>query len=295
MEEQKKFELPEIIILLMLAIANDVLSIFVDFVFLIPIIGQVIGISMEGVNVFIWAIILFLFIMKAGFRGGSSILQIAGGIAQFFGIPARTIVVAFGIYFVNHPKVAAVAELAAGKTEAFQKGSAEIGALNEAALQKMPESMNERVGAIKEQELGANKETERLAAEGAAGEIGGAYEYRAQPGLEETLEEGSEEKQKGGEVRGETGEGVAPPESFRGGEEKEEKNKKEQGIEEIEAERMGGAYAQTGEAQEKKMLEEAGLTKEAGAPEKKTPEVEAESNMVNLRGGGRQEDFKKAA
>ncbi|MDO8504598.1 MAG: hypothetical protein Q7S36_01970 [Candidatus Liptonbacteria bacterium] len=156
--EQKKFGLAEIIILLLFAVTNDILTLVVDFVFLIPIIGQVIGVTMEGINVAIWAIVLFWFIAKAGFKGGSGMLQVAGGVAQFFGIPARTAVVAFGIYFVNHPKVGAVAGLALGKTAAFQEGSKTIASANRAALQKMPASMRGKVTESEEKERLASEE-----------------------------------------------------------------------------------------------------------------------------------------
>ena len=183
-EEQKKFGLAEIIILLILAVTNDILTVLADLVFLIPIVGQAIFAAMGGVNIVIWAIILFWFIMKAGFKGGSGMLQVAGGVAQFIGMPARTIVVALGIFFVNHPKVAAKAQLATGKigaaigrTEAYGKGVAKVAARNkEAILKGTPSYERELIMAKRDAELAAEGAgaTEKLPAGEPMGEDTGA-------------------------------------------------------------------------------------------------------------------------
>lgn len=112
MSQEKKFELPEIIVLLMLAIVNDILTVVVDFVFAFPIVGQILGVSMEAVNAGIWAAILLWFIMKLGFKGEVGVLQVAGGIAEFVGIPARTFTVGAGIYLTNNPRAAKLVKVA---------------------------------------------------------------------------------------------------------------------------------------------------------------------------------------
>jgi hypothetical protein len=151
-DEQKKFDMVEIVLLMMLALINDGLVIFADLGLAIPVVGLVLAGMAEAINVVIWGIILFWFIMKLGFSGRVGIFQIAGGIAEFFGIPGRSATVAIGIYIANHPKAAAVV----GKV-AVVAGAAALGAVTGGA------------GAVAAVGAEAGAATGAVAAEGAAG------------------------------------------------------------------------------------------------------------------------------
>jgi len=109
MEEEKKFDLVEIVLLIIIALFNDLLLVGADLSVAIPVVGQVLGGGMELINVLIWGLILLWFIMKMGFAAEIGLIQVAGGVAEFFGVPGRTATVAIGIYMANHPKVAALA------------------------------------------------------------------------------------------------------------------------------------------------------------------------------------------
>lgn len=148
MDEEKKFSLPEIIVLLMIAVANDLLLLAVDFVFALPIVGQILGAGMEFVNLIIWGIILLWFTMKLGFRGRIGVLQVAGGIAEFFGIPGRTATVLLGIILTNNPKLSKVATVAAG---AALTGGVSAAAEGVAAKTAARQALRETVAAAKEE------------------------------------------------------------------------------------------------------------------------------------------------
>ena len=101
--EKKKFELPEIIILLILAITNDALTVIAVLGLLLPVIGQIFGGLIELLNTGISAIIIMWFIMKVGFFSGAGPLtQVGGSIGEYFGIPCRTISLILGIMLVNY-------------------------------------------------------------------------------------------------------------------------------------------------------------------------------------------------
>jgi len=133
-QEGKRFEMPEIIILLMLAVANDVITILADLVLLIPLIGLFLFGIVTVLNAVIWGFILLWFIMKLGFAGKVGILQVGGGIGQFIGIPSRTLTVGIGIFLTNHPKVAGAAMKVAEVGTAVAATAATAGAAAPAAV-----------------------------------------------------------------------------------------------------------------------------------------------------------------
>lgn len=107
-DDQKKFDTVEIVLLMMLAIGNDAVMVLADMGVAIPVVGVAFAGMIEVVNVVMWGIILLWFIMKLGFAGQIGLFQVAGGIAEFFGIPGRSATVAIGIFMANHPKVAGI-------------------------------------------------------------------------------------------------------------------------------------------------------------------------------------------
>lgn len=113
-EDEKKFDLVEIVLLIIISLFNDLMLVGVDLAVAVPVVGQVLGGGMELMNALIWGLILFWFIMKMGFAAEIGLIQIAGGVAEFFGIPGRTATVGIGIWLANHPKAAKVAEVVAG-------------------------------------------------------------------------------------------------------------------------------------------------------------------------------------
>jgi hypothetical protein len=111
---EKKFQAPDIVILVLLAVFNDLLAIIAVIGVAIPVIGIVIGGAFEIVNTCIWGIIMMWFIMKTGSFGAIGLIQTAGGIAQYAGIPGRTVTTVIGIVMANHPKAAKIAAVAGG-------------------------------------------------------------------------------------------------------------------------------------------------------------------------------------
>ncbi len=133
-EQAGKFQIPEIVILVMLALVDDTSQAIGSLSLAIPYVGIVIAGLSKLLHWAVWGIILFWFIMKTRSFGWPGILQTCGGVLGTFGIPAVTAGVLGGIYLVNHPKVAGVATLAtAGGAGALgaQAGAAEGAATRE--------------------------------------------------------------------------------------------------------------------------------------------------------------------
>lgn len=106
---EKKFSLPEIIILVMIAVINDICDIlaFIAFAaFAITGVGIAILLAQKFIDLVISGIITLWFWIKAGGKAGG--LQIGGGVAEFFGLPfASAITVIIGIWLVNRQAAAA--------------------------------------------------------------------------------------------------------------------------------------------------------------------------------------------
>lgn len=120
MEEEKKFSLFEIIMIMMIVIAMDLFELFSGLMLLVPFIGELFSLVNGFVDFFVIAIVQFWFIMK-GERG---LLVLAGNILEFIpgidALPLRSITTAIGLYLANHPETAGVAQMATGKVKTPQ-------------------------------------------------------------------------------------------------------------------------------------------------------------------------------
>jgi hypothetical protein len=100
-EEEKPFPIEFIVILLLIAVANDVAEIFFD---LLDFTG--VGLAGEGVmepaNLVLDFFFTGIFWWKVG-PGGGTITQYIGDLLEPLFIPGRTISVGLGIWIANHP------------------------------------------------------------------------------------------------------------------------------------------------------------------------------------------------
>jgi len=269
MEEPKKFEMAEIVLLMIIALINDGAVLAADAMFPIPILGQITFGMTEVFSLFIGATILIWFTMKLGFdwtTGGAQVFSLLG---EEGGLPLRTGAVIFGIFKTNNPKLAAltgkmagaaavgvatggVGAVAGGAALAGEEAAASAGegAAARSAAQKMSE------GALRAEEEGFGKGAARKLAEGAGGGPEEGEEEGGRPGL-------------GGEEYPEPGGSM-------------EKELREQELEEA----MGGG--QVGEL--KGIMEERGYKKIIGQAdpfsEGKSSRVglDNENNTIDLRG-----------
>ena len=124
-ENDKKFSTVEIVLMMMLALMNDALMVTADLGLAIPIIGEVLYGVAWLVDAGVWALLMFWYIMKLGTFGGPALVQTVAGIAEFIGIPSRTIGVIIGTWLANHPKAAAVATIATGQIGGAEKAIGE--------------------------------------------------------------------------------------------------------------------------------------------------------------------------
>jgi len=109
-EQEKPFDTISIIVLLSLAVANDGAEIFFD-VLASTMVGLPGESIMKPIDFAMDGIFTFWFFSKCGF-GGPAIIQVADDLLELVGIPGRFICVAASIFMANHPKLAAVAEMA---------------------------------------------------------------------------------------------------------------------------------------------------------------------------------------
>jgi hypothetical protein len=157
-EEEKAFPIELIVILIPIALINDIAEVFFD---LLDFTG--VGISgeaiMEPANLILDLFFTGIFWWRVGF-GGFTVTQYIGDLLEPLLIPGRTISVGLGIWLANHPN-SVLGNIA---TEAAQLEGGEAGALNEA------EGAAGKVGA----------EAEAVSAEGKLqGEAAGANGERA--------------------------------------------------------------------------------------------------------------------
>lgn len=105
----KKFTASEIVILLIITVLNDALSIIADLSLAIPILGEVLIVSAEVADFVVFAVVLIWFGLKVGLLNAAGFVQMIGGVADFIGVPGRTVSAAIGMFIVNHPKLEGVA------------------------------------------------------------------------------------------------------------------------------------------------------------------------------------------
>lgn len=274
--EEKPFDLTAIVLLIILAVLNDTLIVLADFAFLIPVIGQITFLAMMAASFVIWAIIFLWFTLKLGFAGPIGLIQIGGGILAEIGVPVRTATVITGIVMANNPKAAKVAKLVTGAAAIAATGGAaavvEGGAVAGGAAAGA-EAVAAGEAAAGAAEGAAGEIATKAAAEaGARGEIGGAYEYSVEKKAQKEAFEEKGVEAKAPEEEGTGGRVIEAAERFGQKEEGGGEGEKEK-TPEIEAARLGGAYAETEEEQQKRLMVEQGLTGEVGTADKKTDTV----------------------
>lgn len=124
-EDQKKIELPEIIIFLLLNGGADLFDVMVGLAAGVPVVGQVGLFMAPPVGFSVWATTQFWLIMKGGIGFRKQATYLAGGILDVVPLlnilPARTVTLIITIYLVNHPQVAQVA----GAAQARLRGRAQ--------------------------------------------------------------------------------------------------------------------------------------------------------------------------
>ncbi len=207
-EQEKPFDTISIIILLSLAVANDGAEIFFDVLAstMVGLPGEAI---MEPIDFIVDAVVTYWFFSKCGF-GASSFMQIIDDLLESVGVPGRTICVGAGIFMANHPKLAAVAEVA---------GAA---------------ALTSGVGAIAA-EAGETAEVGAVAAEGATATEGAAISSEAAAEAESAAGGGirgaAEEAEGGGRIPEEAPSGKEGGGEGEGGEEEEKRKKLEEEME----------------------------------------------------------------
>lgn len=111
-EEEPKFSLVEIILMLMIVIPVDILEVVVAFIIAVPVIGQIAVMVMFFVNLIVLAIIQFWLWMK-GIRGLWALsAQLLESIPLINALPLRTAGVIATIIIANRPEAAKVAQIA---------------------------------------------------------------------------------------------------------------------------------------------------------------------------------------
>jgi|GEM_PF-5106264 hypothetical protein len=123
---QKKFTAPEIVILVIIAVLNDLFTVASDFSLAIPILGEIAVFMAEITDFIIFAIVLIWFAFKVGLFGVAGLTQMIGGVTEFIGIPGRTISTVVGIIAVNNPALKRVATIATNPEGAIASGATGI-------------------------------------------------------------------------------------------------------------------------------------------------------------------------
>ena len=100
-EEEKPFPIEFIVILLIVALANDIAEIFFDILDFtgVGVAGEAI---MEPINFILDFFFTGIFVWKVGF-GGGTVTQYIDDILEPFFIPGRTLSVGLGMWIANHP------------------------------------------------------------------------------------------------------------------------------------------------------------------------------------------------
>ncbi len=118
-KEQKKIQLPEAIIMVMIAGGADALEAVTGMLVVVPIIGKILLFANFLVDISVFAIVQFWLIMKGGIGFKKQMTALVGNLIEFVPgldiLPFRTTALIITIYLVNHPKVA---QIAASRTTA---------------------------------------------------------------------------------------------------------------------------------------------------------------------------------
>ncbi len=106
---QSRFETPEIVIMITIAVLNDLFTLLADLSLAVPFLGEAVAALAWVSDLVVWGGILVWFALKVGLLNTAGLVQTIGGLTDFVGIPGRTISAAVGIFLVNHPKLGKVA------------------------------------------------------------------------------------------------------------------------------------------------------------------------------------------
>jgi hypothetical protein len=110
MDEQKKIQLPEIIIMLMIVGGADGLEVVTNLSAAVPVVGQILLFFNPFVDISVLAIIQFWLIMKGGIGFSKQATALVGNLIELVPgldiLPIRTTTLLVAIYMINHPKVA---------------------------------------------------------------------------------------------------------------------------------------------------------------------------------------------
>lgn len=106
----KKISLPEIIIMVIIVGGADLFDVFVDLAAAVPVIGQILLFANWFVDIFVFVVVQFWFIMKGGIGFGKQATALAGNLIEFIPfldvLPIRTAALLVAIYMINNPKIA---------------------------------------------------------------------------------------------------------------------------------------------------------------------------------------------
>ena len=127
-EDQKKIQLPEIIIMLMIVGGADGLEVVTDLSAAVPVVGQILLFFNPFVDISVLVTVQFWLIMKGGIGFNKQATVLVGNLIEFIPgldiLPIRTTTLIIAIYLINHPKVAKVAQVATGKISSIAKAEA---------------------------------------------------------------------------------------------------------------------------------------------------------------------------
>jgi hypothetical protein len=162
-EEEKPFPIEFIVILLLIAIVNDIAEVFFD---LLDFTGVGIdGVAIMGpVNFILDFFFTGIFIWRVGF-GGGTITQYIGDLFEPLFIPGRTISVGLGMWIANHPN------------SAIGKAVSTAAALESGGVGGVPGETESAVSTVEKEAAGAEKKIQSEA--GGATNEGSAGESRA--------------------------------------------------------------------------------------------------------------------
>jgi hypothetical protein len=276
-EEEKPFDIVIIVMLLIIAIGNDVAEVFFDLLDFtgVGVVGEAI---MEPANFLLDIFFTGIFVWKCGW-GGGTITQYIGDLLEPFLIPGRTISVIAGIWVANNPESAIgkigtdISSLESGKV------GGELGEAENAA------GTAEKIG--KETEGSERSlQNETASAEGTDSRAGGSKSAN-EGGSEANATESESPLNKGGDNGGEEkGKDVAEREM----EAQEERNPMENLQEELEEPQEEGYTSAQEKIDEQPTNNNVPTPKVVGIESRQKPQPK----IINIDEGGG-EEFDKAA
>lgn len=126
-EQGKPFDTVSIMFLLMVSVISDIADLFTDFIFPVPVIGQIIFLGNSFlISPIIWAIIQFSFIMKTG-ASKTALIPVIGGLGNIANIPgSETVTTMIAITLANRSALAGIAAAPAAKVAGTVRETAAV-------------------------------------------------------------------------------------------------------------------------------------------------------------------------